>query len=154
MFAEYTYRLGPRRMIHELFFDLNFAALYAEAKTILSRDRRNEATPTTVRSMKMSDAERLNYIQMANEQRRRELLQMMGVVGDGVGENCGLERFSPRSPPLSSVKEELASNENLLVMGVGGVQQQQVVTTIKTLDSLNLSYKENKFPIRERNNSK
>lgn len=139
MFSEYTYRLGPRRMIHELFFDLNFTSLYTEAKTILNQQRHNSLEKSS--SLHTQSEIKTNCVHVANERRRAEL--------SGDVENC-LERFSPRSPPLSSVKEELASNENLLVAN----DKTEVVSAIKTLDSLKLSYKENKFPIRERNSTK
>lgn len=137
MFSEYTYRLGPRRMIHELFFDLNFTSLYIEAKEILKRNDRQK----TIITIQCESNEKLNYVHVANEQRRVELSRASGDF-----ENC----FTSRSPPLSSVKEELASNENLLEQQL----KTEVVSVIKTLDSLKLSYKENKFPIRERNSTK
>lgn len=142
MFSEYTYRLGPRRMIHELFFDLNFTCLYTEAKGILKQERHNCITKSPIYSQCES---KCNYMHVVNEQRRAELSKIGGDI-----ENC-LERFSPRSPPLSSVKEELASSENL---NMETQMKSEVVSAIKTLDSLKLSYKENKFPIRERNSTK
>lgn len=133
MFSEYTYRLGPRRVVHELFFDVNFSPLFAEAKAILAENHRTVGLRKMTLTM---SEERPNCIQVANEQRKAEL-------------SC--ERFSPtkyelRSPPLSSVEEELASCENLLAEE----RKTEIVSTMKTLDSLKLSYKENKFPIRER----
>lgn len=142
MFSEYTYRLGPRRMIHELFFDLNFSALHTEAKAILQQQRPHKATKTKQLASEPPVTTKLNCIHVANERRRAEL------AGDVEGNNC-LERFSPRSPPLSSVKEELASSESLLLCG----EKAPPLLVVKTLDSLMLSFKENKFPIRERNNS-
>lgn len=83
------------------------------------------------------------------------------------------ERFSPtrfvepRSPPLTSVKEEtLTSTENLLDNPIQNTennketdnktdeqQELDVRNAIKTLDSLKLICNENKFPIRKRANS-
>lgn len=143
MFSDCTYRLGPRRMIHELFFDLNFSGLFAEAKTTLAQGHHLKSSRTVKVVETGSNCSKLNYIQVANEQRKAEL-------SNKVEENNSTtpSRYELRSPPLSSVQEELASSENLLANETQ--KKTEIVSTIKTLDSLKLSYKENKFPIRER----
>lgn len=76
---------------------------------------------------------------------------------ENAGDRFSPTRYEPRSPPLSSVQEELASNENLLTVGAptegevhAEIETDGVVSTIKKLDSLRFSYKENKFPIKDR----
>lgn len=170
MFADYTYRLGPRRMIHELFFDLNFSGFFTEAKRVLAQDHDTCVIRKEVIVQSKSN-ETLNYIiHVANEQRKAELSNTaknqisnsrnvirgvhidIGGGGDNSTDKLSPTRYELRSPPLSSVQEELASNENLLANETQ--TKTEVVSTIKTLDSLKLSYKENKFPIRERGDSR
>lgn len=173
MFADYTYRLGPRRMIHELFFDMNFSGFFTEAKTVLAQNHDTCIVKKEEEIVQSKSNETLNYIiHVANEQRKAELSNtaknkmsnsrnvIKGVlIGDISGDNSADKlslsptRYELRSPPLSSVQEELASNENLLANDETQIKT-EVVSTIKTLDSLKLSYKENKFPIKERGDSR
>lgn len=140
-------------MVHELFFDVSLSGFFAEARAVLARDR--PKSPATAGCAESESHERSNHIHAANEQRRAELsTNPRHACGELGAENAPMERFSPptryelKSPPLSSVQEELASNENLLAND----QQKrgEAASAIKTLDSLKLSYKENKFPIRAR----
>lgn len=82
MIAECTYRLSPRRYLHELFFEVKFDALYQETS---------------------------------------KLLQGMLQIDSG------------KSP---------------------GDSEGPQTSNIKKLDTIKLAYKENKFPIRNRNESK
>lgn len=158
LLSECTYRLGPRRVLHELFFDVRFDSFYIEPQTILSKDREtlNHHQP----EHNQSSTEKPKFLQTTNEQRRTEL---SGPKKDLQVSDC-VERFSPtryepRSPPpLSSVKEEMASNENLLSPDSEQSLNQNksddnAFPTIRTLDQLNLTYKENKFPIKSRSDS-
>ncbi|KAJ3642860.1 hypothetical protein Zmor_025609 [Zophobas morio] len=88
LLSECTYRLSPRRMLHELFLDVKYDDLYAECADIL-KNAQNE-----IDSGKSS--------------------------GDSIDTSEGAQ-------PSSNIKQ---------------------------LDSLKLAYKENKFPIRNRNESK
>lgn len=165
MFANYTYRLGPRRLIHELFFDVNFSRFLTEAKMILAKGP--HMSTVKMETPKSKTVEKLSSIHIANEQRKAELSNtshntrnIVCIIRDphfdDNVENL-TDKFSPskcelRSPPLSSVQEELASTENLLANEAKN--KTEVVSTMKSLDSLKLSYKENKFPIRERGDSR
>lgn len=158
LLSECTYRLGPRRVLHELFFDVRFDSFYIEPQAIISKDREtvNHQPPES----NQSSTGKSKFLQTPNEQRKTELL---GLKKEPQGADCA-ERFSPtryepRSPPpLSSVKEEMASNENLL--GSDSEQllmhnkgEEAAFSNIKTLDQLHLTYKENKFPIKTRSDS-
>lgn len=91
-FAENIYRLGTRRILHELFLDVSFDCLRDQAEKILGDE---------------------------NNSRRRERL---------------------KSPSDTSEHKSLS----------GGDLLPSPTDSVKTLDSLRLTFNENKFPIRQK----
>lgn len=77
--SQNSYRLGPRRLIQELFLDVNFESLYTNSSSILSNERRR-ATPTaTILEGKITSPNERSNVQAVMEacmaQRREELAQ-------------------------------------------------------------------------------
>lgn len=183
MISENTYRLGPRRLIQELFMDVNYEMFYNETNNVLSGNREKTTSTFTDKVIHNTIKDKATYLNLVAEQRKAELansnklpvitsqsnrrivcgFNVNKIIGND-GESLSPIRMEPRSPPLTSVKEEnFTSMENLLnnessisrrytVSGETDVAK-NVLPSIKTLDSLNLSYSQNKFPIRNRSKS-
>lgn len=100
--SESTYRLGPRRMLHELFLEVNY----------------NDIIMATVRQFKMA-AEK--------------------------------DDVDSGKSSIDMIKDERANNDDDVTDSTSSTSS---TTNIKRLDSIRLAYKENKFPIRDRNESK
>lgn len=183
--AESTYRLGPRRLLQELFIDVNYEVFYSEPKLILTRNREAPAVDAvkTQKFIQNLNNDKIIYLNFVTEQRKAELSNAnknmviasqtnrrvvcgfnVNKVGGSDGDSLSPIRVEPRSPPLSSVKEEnFTSIENLLgaesslikrnTVGSEADIAKSIAPSIKTLDSLNLTYSQNKFPIRSRSKS-
>ncbi|KAK4875147.1 hypothetical protein RN001_011569 [Aquatica leii] len=175
MMLENNYRLGPRRLLQELFLDVDYQHFYNDPNIILSEKRTivdNAVTPS------VNLNENTSYLNLATEQRKAELSnanKTISVVtsnrkvcnfnvsksGNSEEDCVSPVRLEPRSPPLTSVKEEnLSSTENLINECSAGKRNTisndsclSAASKMKTLDSLNLSYSQNKFPIRSRSKS-
>lgn len=167
LLSENTYRLGPRRVLYELFLDVNYSEFYVEPQAMLSKERTEGISRISV-----PIKEKQANSHLVNQQRKVELQGSLKVIGkstskgfytdaspDGGGDRFSPTRHEAKSPPLSSVKEELASNENLLASEEAKTQDMQessecnsegVAMSIRTLESLKFTYKENKFPITNR----
>lgn len=177
LLSESSYRIGPRRVLQELFFDINFEDFYNEPKKILAKERKLTNHPRNKDETTLD--EKPSVANLLREQRQSELVNIHKNVFTTVksvtkgfqidpSTESSLDRFSPtryepRSPPLSSVKEELASNENLLtpedkILEISEEKssdektptEENLATNILNLESLKFTYKENKFPIRHR----
>ncbi|KAK5644405.1 hypothetical protein RI129_005705 [Pyrocoelia pectoralis] len=171
MIAENTYRLGPRRLLQELFLDINYRDFNIAPNEILSETKTSPDLDTAHVPNSHSNNEKVLYLNLATEQRKAELSNASictqsnrrPIFGFNVNKSTGNDesvspvRAEPRSPPLSSVKEEnFSSIENLLTNENSTSKRNtmaEMQPKIKTLDSLNLSYSQNKFPIRSRSKS-
>uniref|UniRef100_A0A1Y1M3X9 Rapamycin-insensitive companion of mTOR n=1 Tax=Photinus pyralis TaxID=7054 RepID=A0A1Y1M3X9_PHOPY len=157
MVSENTYRLGPRRLLQELFLDINYRNLNIEPTKMLSETKTSPDLDSTLVPNSDSSADKALYLNLAAEQRKAELsTRRQTTYGFNINDEfLSPIRVEPRSPPLSSVKEENFSSVENLLSGENSSSRQsaEVQPKIKTLDSLNLSYSQNKFPIRSRSKS-
>lgn len=173
--SESVYRLHPRRFIQELFIEVKFNIYYELNAEILKRNRVplqriEEDKPTVVRLSSFSN--------IGMEQRKQELLhtgpifqtnknvirgfkiEPTNLVEEKCEDRLSPTKFEPRSPPLTSVKEEnITSTENLHMKNKDDSNcktdtTKTSLTAMKTLDSLHLTCNENKFPIKNRNDTK
>ncbi|KAF5269709.1 hypothetical protein FQA39_LY08632 [Lamprigera yunnana] len=176
MMSENTYRLGPRRLLQELFLDVNYQHFYSEPNDILSEIKVKVDNAIIINT---NLAEVSSYLTLVTEQRKAELSntnkttvvlslpnkRICGFTvnkGNSDGDCVSPIKIEPRSPPLTSVKEEnFSSMENLITNESSSSKRNTIANDInvsgtpkiKTLDSLNLSYSQNKFPIRSRSKS-
>lgn len=177
MVSENSFRLGPRRFIQDLFAEVNFNTFYVQNAEILSRSTRRvivrrdtekvqkaavESRALSISGMKDRKEELNNNNKNIVYQSNKSVVRGFKVESSNVVEETGEERvsstkFEPRSPPLTSVKEEnTSSTENLQTKNKEDsncktdTTKATLPTTIKTLDSLNLTCNENKFPIKSR----
>lgn len=99
MVSENTFRLGPRRVLQELFLDVAFDVFTEDARSVLEAERK----PRTDAVSKLAVAERRkspsSFTQQVNERRRTELASggmgtpFRSVKGFSVeGQAEGLER--------------------------------------------------------------
>lgn len=178
MLSETSFRLGPRRFIQDLFMEVNFTLFYTQNANILSRETKQIVISRTDENAKGAALRIHTILSLAMEERRQELfnknvaqlnktithgfkIETTNVVEEITEDRLSPTKFEPRSPPLSSVKEEnMSSTENLKkddsncktdVTTATTSTTIAALSTIKTLDSLHLTYNENKFPIRNRN---
>ncbi|XP_017771831.1 PREDICTED: rapamycin-insensitive companion of mTOR isoform X1 [Nicrophorus vespilloides] len=166
MVSETSYRLLSRRFVQDIFYDVNFEVFTRDLDLIFTTTR-TTAVPK-VRNTVNTNEKKLRYTEIAKEKRKIELSGVTPkhvVIGFNVEESPEMAssyvKYEPRSPPLSSVKEEnvVSSTENLPNKN-SSVHKQNSITdkteskslpsAIKTLDQLKLTYNENKFPIKTR----
>lgn len=170
-----SYRLGPRRLLQELFLEVSSTTGRQEVQAFLVNDRLGTGTMSMQESNRRENRDpKSTYVQMANDCRKAELFNAKSTyvvksVTKGFAvestvpeEPSGVRKLEARSPPLSCVKEETqSSTENLLECNSEAQETAKIKTDhvnnveqtslgIKTLDSIKFTYKENKFPIKNR----
>ncbi|GJQ71662.1 rictor [Trypoxylus dichotomus] len=133
--AQNSYRLGPRRLIQELFFDVNFESLHSNLNSVLANQRKKrlvtpENTITTIdekshltemdasiaqRRIELSQKPRMTVVFLSKNVKRGFNVEGQASIEVKVTEAFGPTTFETRSPPLQMVAEESAmSPENLL----------------------------------------
>lgn len=179
MVSENCFRLGPRRLIQELFLEVNFEVFRKINNEILSTkkkpvivtpdEEKSDLVMLQVKNRLLSTKGiedrklELSAAKVVSLQPSRSVIRGFKIETQSFVEEKGEYRLSPsknepHSPPLTSVEEEnTASAENLLSQSKEDsnckTEPKTTLPTIKTLDSLHLTCSENKFPIKNRNDT-
>lgn len=188
MLSETSFRLGPRRFIQDLFMEVDFTAFQLQTTQILQQAKKtinNEIEIDKINNDQGAATRSNRVSSLGIEDRKQELfnknmthtsksitrgfiIETSNVVDEIYEDRLSPTKFEPRSPPLTSVKEEnTSSTENLLFKNIDDsncktdidttTTETNTATTkvsfptVRTLDSLNLTCNENKFPIKNRN---
>lgn len=180
MLSETSFRLGPRRFIQDLFLEVNFITFQSQNTEILSKEAKTMIIKKIDESIQGAAIRSNTVSSLGMEDRKQELfsknisftnktitrgfiIEPSNVVDESFEDRLSPTKFEPRSPPLTSVKEEnTSSTENLLIKNTDDSNFKTDITTttsmisfptVRTLDSLHLTCNENKFPIKNRNDT-
>lgn len=136
-----SYRLGPRRLIQELFFDVNFETLHSGLNSIIANQNRRQSvtskdtiradkTPSVTtpyscsmdaivaRRIELSPRQSTVIVHSNKNVKRGFNVETQQQVDSKIAETYNTITFDTRSPPLQMVAEEgilgTENNENLL----------------------------------------